>query len=242
MNFLFYVRPLIVCVLISFLLTGCASVSVKDEQAINGGKTGPPACKPPVIYIKNFSTAGAQFNVDREGQELTQFKADTVNALAVELQKYFAKNLGPSSRFGSTAPLPHTGWLVEGEFVLVNQGSRALRATIGFGAGGTKLETKVRVYDLSNPGSGAFLVFETTGGSGAMPGAVTGLATGGILVAGAEAAAGSAKGLSSDSARTARMITARISDYMFHRGWISEDQQMSPKMEDADKESAEKKK
>ena len=94
------------------------------------------------------------------------------------------------------------------------------------------METMVKVFDLAQPGSGPFLTFETTGGSGAMPGGVTGLATGSILVAGAGLVGGSAKGISSDEKRTAKMIVARVSDYLFHRGWISADKHISPKTED----------
>ena len=68
-------------------------------------------------------------------------------------------------------------WLIRGEFTRVNQGSRLLRSTIGFGAGGTKVETNVYVYDLSKSSTTPFLTFSTSGGSNAEPGAITGLAT-----------------------------------------------------------------
>jgi Domain of unknown function (DUF4410) len=54
-----------------------------------------------------------------------------------------------------------SAWLVTGEFVRVTQGSRALRGLVGLGAGGTKLETAVRVYDLSHLSKGPVLQFET---------------------------------------------------------------------------------
>jgi len=41
--------------------------------------------------------------------------------------------------------------------------------------------------------------------------------------------AGSAKGLTPDTARTSREITAQISEYMYRSGWITKDQYISPK-------------
>ena len=44
---------------------------------------------------------------------------------------------------------------------------------------------------------------------------------------------GVAHGLSEDTARTAREITAKFSDYMYKRGWITEDQWIKPKQQSA---------
>ena len=102
----------------------------------------------------------------------------------------------------------------------MNQGSRALRAFVGFGAGRTKLETIVHVYDLQAGYSGMpFMSFTTSGGSGAMPGALASIGPIGAVVKGV---AGAAKGLTQDTARTSREITAQLSEYMYRSGWISE--------------------
>jgi hypothetical protein len=124
--------------------------------------------------------------------------------------------------------------VIQGQFVRVNQGSRLLRGAIGFGLGGTKLVCRVQVYDLSQgPGGQPFLTFTTTGGSNAEPGAITAIATDPLTIA-IEAVAGGAggiaHGLTEDSARTAREITAVLSNYMYHRGWITEDQRVTPKI------------
>jgi hypothetical protein len=122
--------------------------------------------------------------------------------------------------------------VIRGKFVRVNQGSRFLRSAIGFGAGGTKLETMVEVYDLSDLSHRPFLTFSTTGGSNAEPGAITGIATDpltlgvGVVTGGA---GGLAHGLTEDTKRTAREITAELSDYMYRSGWIPEDNWIKPK-------------
>ena len=145
-----------------------------------------------------------------------------------------SKRLLPAQDARRPGALVHEdAWLVRGEFTRVYQGSRLLRGTIGFGLGGTKLETKVQVYDLSRPAPEPFLTFRTTGGSNAEPGAITGIATDpltlgiGLVVGGA---GGVAHGLSEDSARTAREITAMLSDYMFRHGMIDTDKWVHPKI------------
>ena len=94
-------------------------------------------------------------------------------------------------------PLPKSGLLVTGEFVTVKQGSRALRMGIGFGAGGTKVETKVRLFDLAQSATDPIATFTTTGGSNAQPGWIAG-----EWVAGGP----NATGLESDWERTSREI------------------------------------
>ena len=59
--------------LLSMLIISCASVSVKDQSK---SKTNSPWIKPDVIYIVNFTPSG-EFNVDREGAELQEFKKDS---------------------------------------------------------------------------------------------------------------------------------------------------------------------
>jgi hypothetical protein len=103
-----------------------------------------------------------------------------------------------------------------------------LRSAIGFGAGGTKVETRVEVYDLSQNSGTPFLTFSTTGGSGSEPGAILGLSADPLQIA-IGGVTGAAHGLSDDTRRTAREITAEFSNYMYQRGWIPEDQWIKPK-------------
>jgi hypothetical protein len=124
--------------------------------------------------------------------------------------------------------LRQNAWIVRGQFTTVYQGSRLLRSAIGFGAGGTKVETKVQVYDLSQPEGAPFLTFSTTGGSNSEPGAILALTTDPVQLA-IGGVSGAAHGLSEDAARTAREITAELSNYMHDRRWIPDEQWIKPK-------------
>ena len=142
-------------------------------------------------------------------------------ALAAEIPEH----LVPAQAI-NTLPPRSNAWIVCGRFIRVNQGSRWLRSTARFGAGGTKMETQVFVYNLADNASAPFLTFETTGGSGASPGMISA----GPVGAAVGAVSGSAKGVTDDTGRKSRSITSTLSNSMYQQGSISKDQRMTPKM------------
>lgn len=188
---------------------------------------------PKKIYVTVFDVRHGDFRVDREKIELRNFKKDLRSLLQSAMVADLNSRLIPAAgaALDKTFP-PQHAWLVRGEFTRVYQGSRLLRGAIGFGLGATKVETKVYVYDLGKSSTEPFLVFSTTGGSNAEPGAITGIATDPLtfVVSTALSGAGNiAHGLTEDTRRTAREITAALSDYMYRRGWIETDQWIEPK-------------
>lgn len=212
-----FIRSLVPAVLM-MLMAGCASVSVKD---VGGSRVREPKRKPTMVYVTPFSTKGAEFNVDREGAELEAFKHDTAVMLADLTAERITAQLAPARIVGAGDSVRGRGWLIKGRFVTVNQGSRALRSFIGLGAGATKMQVAVDVYDLSRSGYAPFLTFETEGGSGSMPGLIT---SPGPVSAGISMVGGSMRGVTDDAQRTARMIAARLSQYMLEKKWIRPEQ------------------
>jgi Domain of unknown function (DUF4410) len=208
-------------------LTSCASISVSD------GSESVRNDRPQIVYVMNFSTAQADFEVDRSGAELDDFERNLQLMLRTGLVKEITDKLVPAVAETSLEnSRSENAWLIRGEFTTVKQGSRLLRSAIGFGAGGTKLETRVQVYDLAQDPDSPFFTFSTTGGSNAEPGAILALTTDPVQLA-IGGVSGAAHGLSEDAARTSRVITAELSDYMYRRGWISEDEHIEPKHERA---------
>ncbi|MCE0482928.1 MAG: DUF4410 domain-containing protein [Methylacidiphilales bacterium] len=184
---------------------------------------------PEIIYVSDFSTAHSDFNVDRKGAELAEFKKNLQLMLKTAMVTDLTDKLVPAADATKSARRhDKIAWLIQGQFTTVNQGSRLLRSAIGFGAGGTKMETRVHVYDLSGNLTKPIMTFSTTGGSGAEPGAVLAMSTDPLQLA-IGGVSGVAHGLSEDTKRTARMITAQLSDYMFRHGWINADQRIEPK-------------
>jgi hypothetical protein len=219
--------PGLFAVVVVLAFAGCASISVKPHSETEEARM------PKKIYVTVFDTSHGDFRVDREKTELVDFKKGLRSLLQSALVADLNKRLIPAegAARGQTFQ-PQHAWLVRGEFTRVYQGSRLLRGTIGFGLGATKVETRVEVYDLEMSATKPFLVFTTTGGSNAEPGAITGIATDPLTFAVSTALSGAgnvAHGLTEDSRRTAREITAALSDYMYRRGWIETDKWIEPK-------------
>jgi hypothetical protein len=209
------------------LLTGCASISVSPHSESSEAR------KPVKIYVAGFSTAQGTFAVDREGADLRDFKHNLRALLQASMVEDLSKRLIPAEEVPAAGPLPgQRAWLIRGKFTRVNQGSRLLRGAVGFGAGATKMETRVEVYDLAVSDEKPFLVFTTTGGSNAEPGAVTGVWTNPVTTVfgvGLSGIGNFMHGVTEDARRTSREITAVLSDYMFRRHWIDPDKWIHPK-------------
>lgn len=172
--------------------------------------------------------------VDRSGEDLEVFKFDQQEKLTRHLVRRLSKNVAPATAIAATAPLPRGNyWVVSGRFDRINQGSRLMRAVVGLGTGGTKLETTVVIYDLSKRKPRPILRLVTTGGSNVSPG-VLGVAT--IFFSGPSALlnAGNAldgirSGVTFDTIRTTREITSALSEYLYQQQAIEEKDALAPK-------------
>jgi len=217
---------------LTFILTGCASISVQP------GHNETTELAPKKVYVEAFDTAKGDFRVDRDGDELAAFKKDLQHMMSAGISYDLTKRLIPATVVEGQPKFPHQqAWVIKGEFVRVEQGSRLLRGAVGFGLGATKLVCKVTVDNLADTRPGPFLSFTTTGGSNAEPGAITSFATDPLTII-IQAAAGSAgniaHGITEDTERTSREITATLSDYMYQHGWISKDKWVKPKIYSGD--------
>ncbi len=208
-------------------VAGCASVSVDQE-----GTSIPVPQMPQHIYVAGFGTGTGVWEVDRSGAQLADFQQNLQKMLQTGVVADLSDKLVSASATDESYKSlpPQNAWVITGEFIRVNQGSRFLRMAIGLGAGGTKVETSVHVYDLQHGyRDRPFLNFVTIGGSGAQPGMVESL---GLIGAAVKGVAGSARGLTDDTARTGREITAEISEYMFVHRWIPKSEYIRPKILD----------
>lgn len=215
----------------SLALCSCASVSIHKLSLSNQST---PDLPPAEVLVTPFSVSASTLHVDRNGHDLRDFEADLKAGMTSELLEQISKHVAPSRVTNAMNNIPHGNyWLIKGEFLRVNQGSRLLRSTIGLGAGGTKMETLVTVYNLDGEFPKEFLRFQTTGGSNISQG------IGGILTlpfSGPMALTslfnaidGLRSGVTFDTKRTAHEIAATLSDYL-HKNRIPTDKpSISPK-------------
>ena len=204
------------------LLSSCASVSVKGQA--RSGKQ--PVQKPAKVYVADFGTEHGVYKIaGAESKDPEAFKKKTAATLTDYVVKGINTHVAPAEHAAKVSGLPKNGWLVTGEFIRVNTGSRILRSGVGLGAGGTKMETRVQVYDLAS-GAQPFLSFETTGGSNAMPGLLTST---GPASAAFSMTTQAMMGVTDDAARTSRMIAGALNSYLVERGWLDKSKAYSMK-------------
>jgi len=202
---------------------GCASVSIRELHAAPGAGL---QRRPAHILVADFALTDASIDADRSGIAQLRFERRLRDLLARTLVDRLQRDLRiPVHRIEFAEHSPRSdAWLIAGEFVRVTQGSRALRTALGFGLGGTKMETRVRVHDLTRGLRQPVLTFSTSGGSNAEPGAISGFGPGsaalnvaGVALSGALVAG---HGVNEDVSRTARMITDALANIWRARGWI----------------------
>ena len=160
-------KPLL-AILCSILLSSCADMYVTRTQVAGGSTStrvagdakdskgvymttncGVGAYAPKAIYIRPFCIDTAIFTGDQTNSdgEMPIRKALTPVEFAGDLKEQLEK-LAPA-RILRDNERPRTGWLVEGEFTLVDGGSAAGRALFGhFGLGQSHLALHVRVTDV----------------------------------------------------------------------------------------------
>lgn len=206
-------------------LAGCSSVSVLQEKKVSSLA---PKARPKTLYVRPFEVRrGAEF--DAAPPSSGEDPRGKVGELVTEgiLSRADAW-IAPGKLLAAAAPAPSSGLLVQGKILRTQQGSRALRVGIGFGLGRTRLETSVRVFNLSASKTQPWLAFETTGGSNMEPGVVGALVPSPVAIPIAASLVGGAvtagamgiKGVSQDASRTGRVIAAAIHDKLAQRGLV----------------------
>jgi hypothetical protein len=209
-------KSLVLLGLAATFLSACSSVSVKDYHSARG------VSKPARIYVAPFDTSSGAFNIagDKTGGKDPAFRKNISTILADYTVQNVGKHVAPATKVASAAAAPKSGWLVTGRFIRVNTGSRGMRVLIGLGAGGTKMETAVDVYDLASGRGKPFMHFTTTGGSNAMPGLLSSTGPGSAAFSMLSQAS---TGVTDDAARTSRMIAGGLSEYFGEHGWTPKD-------------------
>jgi hypothetical protein len=202
----------LICLLAGWFLTGCASVSLSKREWIEL-----TAAAPERILVGPFTLDRANVRVDREGDEFLEFEGEFLQEFAGRLAERLSKHVAPAEILETGAKISKGRiWVVRGHFTRLNQGSRALRAFVGFGLGGTKTEARFEVFRVGARGRLEKIAeFETTGGSNAEPGALFSSPFGAVPRLATQLAA---SGLAADARRTARMVTAAISEKLHSRG------------------------
>ena len=230
---------LIVLVAASVLASGCASTKVTSQQRLNYSLLP----RPGHIWVYNFAATASQVPADSEvametDDQTVQQTAEQIQ-LGQELGAQLASQLAadiqemrlPADVATPASSVQINDLLIRGYLVAIEQGGSVRRMVVGFGAGGSQLETAVEVYQMTAQGP-RMLGTGTIAASGnktpgaMVPAAVT-AATGnpiGLIIVGGIKVAGEVTGSSGVEGRakaTAQEIAAQLKPKFQAQGWIS---------------------
>ncbi len=239
----------LVGVVLMTALTGCPKTTVHVEEQTSSTSLS----RPGIVLVYNFAVnlhevtenKGLFQKVIDAADSTTQTEATTeiaheaASRLSADLATQIS-NLGlPAQPANRDTYVPPDALLIMGHFVDIDEGNRAERLVIGFGAGKSSIDTQVQVLE---PRAGAYRTvfeFKTHAGSGDMPGAAVtmgaGAAAQGALTGGmaaANIAVGGAKayrsGIDSMIDRSADRATESLSQFFAQEGWIPPDKVKQP--------------
>ncbi len=177
------------------LLAGCASAPGKPPvKAVSGAM--PHGIKAPsVVYVSDFHLDADQIEkhgLSKHDGPIKKLKGRlkhednpdgaTVKKLVQKLSQTIVSELNDAGQAAEYLPGIHlqdcpaqyvandSRWLVNGFFVAVDEGNRAVEATVGFGTGGEHVEIQIAVSGCTTAKSGPFMVLGSSSGKKMMPG------------------------------------------------------------------------
>jgi len=228
------------------LAVACAQISVRPI-ARNADNHLPPPAR---ILVYNFAISETEV-IEYDGI----MRQQPTNRDPIERRREIGRIAGEALAANLTNKLRHLGFTVErassgavadendlvidGRFVIVDQGNPLRRLIFGFGAGAATLQTRVQVIAAGQRRK--LLEFATQAHSGTMPGAVTTAPIAAMvpfgLSVGLTAGSAVATRLGSQPSDVTQMAAASadeaacyLSEFFAKLGWIKADQVMKARM------------
>ena len=222
------------------LMAGCARTSVQDVQM-----TAPGLPRPQLILVYDFATSLSAVALDQAiGARLLRMAQEEPIAsdqakVSQEIARIVTENLvkkinqlGIPAQPGTIGTPPVAGpvLVIEGQFLSVDEGNRARRMVIGFGAGASEVRTLVQIYETTADGRRLVEDFYTTVKSSRKPGmgpmagagAASGMAAESAAVAtGVGIATARSQTVEGDAQHTADEITKQLKKFFVEQHWIN---------------------
>lgn len=240
-------RRIILCTGLSLALAlaGCGSdtdAEVTNKMSKKDRKTLPP---PSQILVYDFAVSPGEIPADSAARsglqgagddpynnpQRTQLEHQIAAVLAEELVEELQDLDLPARRWSGPAPAGVGVYTIEGQFVTIDEGNAAARMIVGFGAGGTELETRVQAYVVEPAGKRLLGEATVNSESSSAPGLAATLPVGAAVSGIATAAAintgvGTIRELNTDvregAEDTAQAIVELMEPRMEQMGWIDD--------------------
>lgn len=229
-------------------LAGC-NHAVVTTQSLYEGAALP---RPDVVYIRDFVVTPGDVALDsgrlarlrramrgdNDSQQQQAAAQAVVDALSNTLVEDIAK-MGLTTRrisADTVVPAGDNAVLVDGNIVSINEGDRAKRVVIGFGAGASTVDARVALTYLAAAQAGQRLAdFRASGSSGAAPGMLATAGAGAAIGAASTAATVAVSGgtqtiretqsttVSHDADNIGDKIAAALKPIFIKQGWVAVD-------------------
>ena len=177
---------------------------------------------------KKLETAVANTPEDQEKLQTARAVADIVAGELVEA----IRELGlPAERWSGPVPAMDNGYSLEGQFVTIDEGNRALRMIIGFGFGGSEVQTLVQAYHIRGTGKELLGEAKVTAESSKKPGiagtlpvgaAISGIRTAAAVSTGVGVVTEISQDVRDGAENTAEAIIDLLRPKFVEQGWIED--------------------
>ena len=230
--------PIAALLVLVHSVAGCTRV--QDEHTYAGA----PLPRPDLIVVHDFAVTPEEvglryglvarmeerFDTEPRSEQERDVGRQVADALAESLVTEI-RDLGLPAERASSATASGQVVAIEGQFVSIDEGDRARRMVIGFGAGESKVVVNVQVFDGTSPDPQMLDEFQVDADSGRKPGmgpmagvgvaaasVTTAVATSAGVSVGAEAISDS---VVADADRAARGIAKQLAALFAQEGWIA---------------------
>ncbi len=227
------------CLVATSLAAGCAQTDVSDRERPLATEA---IATPGRVMVSDFASTHAAVPPDSAIAGLYRQRATPQTPEEIDLGRRLGARVsarlieelnenGIAAIAAATGPVPLPGdAVIRGEFVSIDEGSRAKRMLIGFGAGSAELETLVEGYLVTSRGLVPLGSAQIETAGGRMPGMLVpmgaGAAAGNVARSAAISGAsnilqeGGPEGLDAAAKRTAKEIAKEIVKAYEERGWM----------------------
>ena len=214
---------------ISTILTGGAFGQIRGPKVTNERQPASVAKGPRAIYVTDFTINPADLAPAGPGggllsnsglkARISSLKGEDpspegqARSIVNQMSDAIVQNLqakGLSATRGRSGIGPSGSWIVRGRFSTLDQGNRAMKATLGFGAGSTNVNVDVTLSEIVKGKEKPILLFDTSNNNGKGPGGLAMAAATKNPYALAIKFAMSGRDLQKNISKTAKLIANQI--------------------------------
>ncbi len=216
----------------ALITTGCARAKIENARRYTQDDVVP---RPPVVIVYAFAADADDVLLDTLGMrdatddELSSEARRIQNRVAIRIVAQLNERGINAERGSETTNVPLNAFLLKGQFLTLDEGSRVQRMVVGFGAGAEQIQTQVQVYRAASGGAVRVASAEVTSEGNRMPGVAAPIGVGAaagqlwrsaVISGGMNVAQEVTGGLDRAADNLAGKIADRAEAFYKEKGWL----------------------